>query len=143
MRNRKKSSARVKRFLSSLSTGATVSFAAEQARVSPSTVYKWRTSDPAFAVEWDAAVEAGTDRLEDEAYRRALEGVERPVYFGGKPIGSVRDYSDSLLVLMLKARRPGKFKDKVTEKDPVSEGLEQAHEALISKLIQKTSKADH
>ena len=46
------------------------------------------------------------DNLEAEAYRRAVEGVERPVYQGGRLVGTVREYSDSLLTIMLRARHP-------------------------------------
>jgi hypothetical protein len=49
-------------------------------------------------------------RLEDEAVRRAYEGVERPVFQGGKQVGVVREYSDTLLIFLLKALRPEKYR---------------------------------
>ena len=51
----------------------------------------------------------GIDRLEDEAHRRAVEGVDRPVYQGGVRVGEIKTYSDSLLTLLLKSRRPEVF----------------------------------
>jgi hypothetical protein len=33
------------------------------------------------------------------------------VYQGGKQVGFVQDYSDTLLIFMLKGRRPQKFRD--------------------------------
>jgi hypothetical protein len=52
-------------------------------------------------------VAEGVDRLEDEAHRRAVEGYNpRPVYHKGKKVGEIREYSDSLLALLLKSRRP-------------------------------------
>ena len=35
----------------------------------------------------------------------------RPVFHQGKEIGSIREYSDTLLIFMLKARRPATFRD--------------------------------
>lgn len=66
--------------------------------------------DPEFAEQVCQAVEAGTDVLEDEARRRAFEGVEKPVYQGGKLVGTVREYSDTLLIFLLNGRRPEKFR---------------------------------
>jgi hypothetical protein len=37
---------------------------------------------------------------------RAVEGVERPVFQRGQQVGTIREYSDRLLMFMLKARRP-------------------------------------
>jgi hypothetical protein len=72
-----------------------------------STAWLWRQNDPEFATAWDEAVAEGVDRLEDEAHRRAVEGYNpRPVYHKGKKVGEIREYSDSLLALLLKSRRP-------------------------------------
>jgi hypothetical protein len=65
-----------------------------------------RERDPAFAVEWDAALEQARAEVEYELYRRAQEGWEEPV-FGGRyreqVVGSVRRYSDRLLELRARA----------------------------------------
>lgn len=58
-------------------------------------------------------MEEGTDLLEDEAQRRARDGTQKPIYQGGKKVGIVNEYSDTLLIFLLKARRRGKFGDKV------------------------------
>ena len=55
----------------------------------------------------------GADMLEDEAVRRAKDGVERPVYQGGKLVGHVQEYSDTLLIFLLKGARPEKYRDRV------------------------------
>lgn len=100
----------------------------EMAGLPRSTVYDWRHADQAFAQAWDAALELGTDALEDEAVRRAYHGTDKPVYQGGKQVGTVREFSDTLLIFMLKARRPEKFKERseqrvsvTTNGEPVSE----------------------
>jgi hypothetical protein len=70
------------------------------------TIIKWPENDEEFAQRWNDAVEAGIDRLEDEAIRRARDGVKRPVFYMGKAVGYVQEYSDSLLKFLLEAKRP-------------------------------------
>lgn len=50
--------------------------------------------------------------MEAEAWRRGKTGVLKPVYQGGKKVGSVREYSDTLLIFMLKGTRPEKYRDR-------------------------------
>jgi hypothetical protein len=101
-----------RKFIEALAITANVSTACKLARVGRNSIYEWRKDDPSFRVEWDETVELGTGALEDEAVRRACEGTLKPVYYGGKKIGTVREYSDSLLIFMLKARRPEKFRER-------------------------------
>jgi transposase-like protein len=83
-------------FLGALTEGASVTAACDRAVITRRTVYDWRKADSEFAAAWDDAIEAGTDALEDEALRRAKEK------------------SDTLLIFLLKARRPEKYKDRVS-----------------------------
>ncbi len=46
------------------------------------------------------------DELEAMLMERAMHGVERPVFYGGKNCGSVRHYSDTLAMFFLRAKRP-------------------------------------
>ena len=83
------------------------------AGTSRSRVYELRRSDPEFAAAWDDVEEIAADRLEDEARRRAVDGVPEPLVSGGKivrdddgqPI-AIRRYSDPLLLALLRAHRP-------------------------------------
>lgn len=106
-------------FLEHLRTTANVSDSALKINVSRTALYERRDKDPAFKADWDKAVELGTDALEDEGVRRAKDGVTKPVFYKGMICGGVQEYSDTLLMFMLKGRRPEKFKDRneVTGKD--------------------------
>lgn len=95
--------------LKNLREGRTPKEAALAAGVGRTTIFNWRSEDPEFAAAWLEAVEEGVDRLEAEAYRRAVEGVARPVFQGGECVGHVQEYSDNLLTLMIKGRRPGVY----------------------------------
>lgn len=99
--------------LDMLATGKSVYKAAAAAGIGRSTAYEWRDSDPEFKARWEEALEAGIDAMEDEAHRRAVEGVDEPVFYQGEVCGEVRKYSDTLLIFQLKARRPEKYRENV------------------------------
>lgn len=102
-------------FLAALrDTGGNVSRACELATIQRRTVYDWRDADRDFATAWDEAVEFGTDELEEEARRRAYMGVDEPVFYQGEECGAIRKYSDTLLIFLLKGRRPDKYRERMT-----------------------------
>ena len=70
------------------------------------TVLKFRREDEAFAEEWDNALEAAKHVLEAEAIRRAREGVLEPVYYKGDIVGYKTNYSDPLLMFVLRKLDP-------------------------------------
>lgn len=90
-----------------------VSKALESAKLSRSAAYDWKNEDEDFSSAWEDIVEATTERLESEAWRRAHNGVERGVYYQGERVATEREYSDSLLMFTLKARKPEKYRDNV------------------------------
>jgi len=103
-------------FLSALRNTGNVSASAKAAGVDRTTAYKAKaaslqTKNATFAKGWDEAIEVATDLLEGEARRRAIAGVEEPVYYRGEVVGAVRKYSDTLLIFLLKAHRPEKFRE--------------------------------
>lgn len=107
-------------FLDALSRCGNVTEAATIAHVRRQTLYELRKSDPVFAAQWTAAAELGADALEDEAIRRAHDGVEKPLTCArglilddlGQPV-TVREYSDTLLIFLLKGAKPEKYRDNV------------------------------
>jgi hypothetical protein len=104
---------RVEKFLAILSQGSSVTAAAEQTGIGRRTVYAWKAGDPEFAEAFEDAWQRGIAVLEDEAVRRAYHGNERPVFQKGVQVGSVKEFSDSLLMFLLKSRDP-RFRDKAT-----------------------------
>ncbi|WP_109808438.1 hypothetical protein [Sphingosinithalassobacter portus] len=93
-------------FLEVLRQTANVARAAREAGLSSSTVYSHRARYAGFARDWDAAIAEALDELESQLMERARNGVEKPVYYRGEVVGSVRTYSDSLGMFLLKAKRP-------------------------------------
>ncbi|HVZ39480.1 MAG TPA: hypothetical protein VHI13_09395 [Candidatus Kapabacteria bacterium] len=105
-------------FLEVLARSGNVTLACYAAETDRQNAYQLRNRDADFRELWDAALEMAADRLEEEAWRRALEGVERYVVSQGKivmgPDGKPlieEQYSDMLLDRLLRAHRPEKFRD--------------------------------
>ena len=83
----------------------------------------WCRGFPGFAARLELANEESADRLELEARRRAVEGVDEPVFYQGVEVGTVRKYSDALLQFLLKARRPDVFRERVEHSGAVLVGV--------------------
>ena len=79
--------------------------ACRRAGIDRATHYRWMQSDPKYAADFEAARPEVAGLLEDEAMRRAVEGVEKPVSIGGKR-EIVREYDSRLLELLLVKRHP-------------------------------------
>ena len=99
-------------FLSALAEYGNVTQAADKAGVNRVYLYEVRAEDKAFKKEWEEAARYGALRLEDEARRRAIEGWEEPVWHKGMECGTVRKYSDTLLIVLLKAHHPEKYAER-------------------------------
>jgi hypothetical protein len=107
-------------FLAGLTMGKSVSAASEDAGMHQQTPYYRRKTDAIFRRAWDEALNIGTRMLEQEAVRRAYHGVDRPVFFKGEQCGVVREYSDTLLMFLLRGRRPEKYRDNAASGSPGS-----------------------
>jgi hypothetical protein len=119
--------------LETLAETGNVRLACKTADVSRATAYVHYHSNPSFADRWDDALEDSADLMEQEARRRAVQGTQKPVIYKGELAGNwvddngnivspenpearlipltVREYSDTLLMFMLKGARPEKYRD--------------------------------
>lgn len=120
-------------FLADLRINGQIQHAAEVAGIAITTFYDRRNKYPDFAKEARLALTESNARLEREARRRAHDGVDKPVFYKGKIAGewvdengepcskrkkgakfirhSIKEYSDQLLGILLKAHNP-KFREK-------------------------------
>jgi len=106
-------------FIEALRNSGNVTEACRAADVSRNWAYERRANNPAFAAQWEEALEIAIDSLEGEAWRRGRDGTEEyitskdGIVYGadGRPVMQ-RKYSDTLMALLLKAHRPEKFKDR-------------------------------
>lgn len=105
----------MKCFLSSLAKTGNVSLSCSKAKIVRSVPYDRRSNYAEFAKQWDEAVETAADVLEAEAWRRSVDGTLRPVFYEGVICGHVREYSDTLMSLLLKGHKPAKFRERVSQ----------------------------
>jgi hypothetical protein len=101
-------------FLAAFGETGNIRLACMIAKVGRSSHYRWMDESPSYRDAFEVAREDSADLLEAEARRRAVEGVEKPTgWHQGKPGGYVREYSDLLLIFLLKGARPETYKDRV------------------------------
>lgn len=96
---------RKKKFLQQLAVSSHVAQSAKAANISTSTLYLWREKDSAFREDWLKALAAGYELLEMELLHRARNGVDKPVFHGGKIVATVKDYDNGLAFRLLVAHR--------------------------------------
>lgn len=96
-------------FLRILKETGNVTISSKAVGVVTRTANLHREQDPEFSREWDAAMQEAGDKLEHEATRRAVAGVERAMMYQGRQIGVVREYSDRMLEFLLTGIRPEKY----------------------------------
>jgi hypothetical protein len=107
------SSVHQRRFLECFAAcGGSVLRAARWAKLSRNAHYNWLTEDPTYRPRYEAAQQRAAQTLEDEAIRRAREGIRKPIFHKGKVVGYVNEYSDSLMQTLLKASNRARFGDK-------------------------------
>lgn len=123
----------VRPFLAAYRESGNVSLSCEAAGVDRTMPYQRAKTDPTFKVDWDAAKEHAADLLVQEARRRARDGVTRlkfwqgdlitiPMLRDGRPVLDDKqqpvmvpyvehEYSDVLLIFLLKGLRPAEYRD--------------------------------
>lgn len=111
-------------FLEAFRILGTVYHAAQQAQVGRRTVQRWKKQDPEFRALFNEAAEDATDIIEGQARVRANAGVKRNVLYKGKVVDSYFEYSDTLSIVLLKAYRPEKFREKYELSGPGGGPLE-------------------
>lgn len=129
------------RVLAELAKSGSISKACELASVTRSLFYTRRDNDEAFAKQCSDAIEESIEILELEARRRAHEGLERKKFDRGEPLLDPatgqqyieREYSDTLLIFLLKAHRPDKYR----ERQEVLHGgkIQNEHGPMVATII--------
>lgn len=105
-----------KKFLDYLSKSGNVTYSAGKCGIERSTAYDEKDANPAFAEAWEEALEQSIELLEYEARRRAEQGNSKKVFYKGKQIDVLKEYSDTLLIFLLKAHKPERYREEITLK---------------------------
>lgn len=107
-------------FLKAFAKCGVVTRAAEAVGIDRHLHAHWMRDDPEYAEAFADAQEQAADMLEAEAVRRATQGVMRLKFHNGEPIidpqtgqqYAENEYSDTLLIFLLKGARPAKFRER-------------------------------
>ena len=122
-------SAKAKAFLAAFRITGNITHAVKAAKVSRRSHSKWLENADYAKAFADAKAEAD-EALEMEARRRAVKGLRRYKFYKGEPVlhpvtGKPyveHEYSDGLLIQLLKANLPDKYAERIkaenTEKTP-------------------------
>lgn len=89
-----------------ISRTGSVQTAAETIGFSHTYLYDKKKTDPEFRADAERAMSAYLDKLEREADRRAVEGIDHPVTYEGRITDHYKEYSDTLLIFRLKKLDP-------------------------------------
>jgi len=109
-------------FLKTFALTGRIAESARAAGVSKQTVHDHRKKDEIFAELYEEAMDSYRDRIESEVHRRALVGLDKPVYQKGELVGYIREYSDRMLELLAK-RHIMEYSDKLEIKQSQPGGV--------------------
>lgn len=105
-------------FLEAFARFGNVSRSAEDIGIHRQRVYEWLEHDQEFALAYHQAERQAEDVLEHAAWKRAVDGCSQThgIYHQGEQVATETkiEYSDTLLIFLLKARNPQKYRDRVS-----------------------------
>lgn len=101
-------------FFEQLAKSGNIGKALEVVAISRIELYRRETQDPEFKKIFEEARSLGISAMEDEAQRRAVDGVSEPIFFQGLQIATVQKFSDQLLMFLLRGRKPEVFKERIS-----------------------------
>jgi len=140
--------AKKRAYLKALEQVGAITVAADSAGISRLTPLDWRAKDPDFVAAEQTALSNFADRLEREAVRRAVRGIRKKKFTGkGEAVIDPdtgeqyieREFSDTLLIFMLKGARPDKYKDRLDVRVAKEEAeLDERFTKLVEALANRT-----
>ena len=105
-------------FLASFAQTANFTAACRHAGIDRSTAYRWQEHDETFMLRYQQAEAEANDVIRAAIFRRAIQGIDKPLHYQGRLVkdengkpATVKEYSDTLLIFLAKARMP-EFRDK-------------------------------
>lgn len=120
---------RKNQFLRSFVKTGSLSRSAKEVGINVRSHYYWLENDPKYVKRYKAAEIQVVDILVQEARRRAVFGTKKPVFYKGVQCGNIREFSDVLLIFLLKAYDPERFRDPVKPQETDGE--------LTSAIVQR------
>ena len=113
---------RLKEYLELLEQTGLKGRSARAVGLHPSSMKRYRASNPEYDDEVELAVAAYRESIEAEIKRRAIDGIDSPVFYKGELVHTTKQYSDRLLELHAKRHIPA-YRDKQTVDHNVTGGV--------------------
>lgn len=102
-------------FLQQYALNRCVRKSARIAGISDMAVFDLRKRSPEFAEKMQQAEDAYVERIVHAAHKRAVEGVDEPIFGQGGQVGTRKKFSDALLIRLLQRYDPS-FRETSTTK---------------------------
>ena len=111
-------------FITALAETGMVEAACRRVGMSRSSADKlrWRADGAHFRRAWEMAIDYAMHRIEEDAHRRAREGVARPIFYQGEQVGEWRHFDERLTMFLLRTYRPERYGRAVAVARPDSDG---------------------
>jgi len=130
-------------FLAAYAATGCLRTAAEAIKIDRKRHHEWTKNDATYEKAFEAVAEDIGRDLEIEAIRRAM-GAKSPMYYRGKPVKTGRggrtvyevEYSDQLLITLLKRFRPALYRERTTTEVTGSIDLVDRMQAARKRLIE-------
>lgn len=98
-----------RKFLTTVAKTGCIRDGCRVARISSTTVGRWRKKDERFAGLLKAALAKASEHIQLLAWERGVTGIEEPVWSGGKQIGTRIRRSDSIFRMLMIASNPDAY----------------------------------
>jgi len=135
-------------FLSAYAQLGIVTKAAQIAGIHRNNHGLWLKEDAEYAEAFKESHQEACDNIEAEMRRRAIEGVQKPVFYKGEVCGYITEYSDTMLAMLANGFMPEKYKQKAkieaevtTSREVVREGLRKLTDEELAEYERLLTKA--
>lgn len=125
-------------FLQAFGISGTKYHACQSAKVSRETIDIWLKEDPEFRTAFKNALDDSMDMIEHSFKVRTVLGVKKTIYYKGQPIGEEVHHSDVAGIVLLKAYRPERYRERYELTGAGGGPIEVANpvQRLMSKLLE-------
>jgi len=88
---------------------------ARAAGFSTRSAYNLKNKSPELKERWEEANQQVDDMLDAEIWRRGHDGIDKPIFYQGRVVATIKEYSDKMLELAAIGRMPHKYARRAVE----------------------------
>jgi hypothetical protein len=122
-------------FLKAYARCGVITRAAVMAKCDRNSHYQWMRVDPEYPARFEQAHKEACDVLVEEARRRAVEGCTKTIYYQGKKCGAMKEFSDTLLIFLMKGAMPETYRERFEHSGSVDHNLTASPEVIAAASV--------